>query len=126
MALRRDPSVWFVVGITLIADIAVLTISEESFLMPLRWVVGYVFSFFVPGYSAMMALFPHKDMGSILKVVFSVGLSLAILPLVGLGVNLIVGSIALPYIMLALTLLVYSLTLKTIFVDGDDDVEKAI
>lgn len=54
----------------------------------LRIVLGLVFVLFSPGYTLIAALFPRKsDLGSIERVALSLGLSIAVVPLIGLALN---------------------------------------
>jgi len=53
-----------------------------------RKVLGLVFILFLPGYAATAALFPENDqIDSIERIALSFGLSIAIVPLIGLGLN---------------------------------------
>lgn len=54
----------------------------------LRQVLGLVFILFLPGYTATAALFPENDqIDGIERVALSFGLSIAIVPLIGLALN---------------------------------------
>jgi len=54
----------------------------------LRIILGLPFLFFFPGYTLVAALFTKKEgMGSIERVALSVGLSIAVVPLIGLILN---------------------------------------
>ncbi len=53
-----------------------------------RKILGLVFILFLPGYAATAALFPENDqIDTIERVALSFGLSIAIVPLIGLGLN---------------------------------------
>ena len=53
-----------------------------------RQVLGLIFILFLPGYVATAALFPENDqIDTIERVALSFGLSIAIVPLIGLGLN---------------------------------------
>ncbi len=53
-----------------------------------RQVLGLVFVLFLPGYAATAALFPENEqIDGIERVALSFGLSIAIVPLIGLGLN---------------------------------------
>jgi len=53
-----------------------------------RQVLGLVFVLFLPGYAATAALFPENDqIDGIERLALSFGLSIAIVPLIGLGLN---------------------------------------
>jgi len=76
----------------LIACIALaLILVALVFLAPdstARQILGLVFVLFLPGYAATAALFPENDqIDGIERVALSFGLSIAIVPLIGLGLN---------------------------------------
>ena len=53
-----------------------------------RQILGLVFVLFLPGYAATAALFPENEqIDAIERVALSFGLSIAIVPLIGLGLN---------------------------------------
>ncbi|MDN5348296.1 MAG: hypothetical protein PWP65_1860 [Clostridia bacterium] len=55
---------------------------------PLRVILGLPFVLFFPGYCLIAALFPKKDdLDSIERVALSFGLSIAVVPLIGLALN---------------------------------------
>jgi uncharacterized membrane protein len=55
---------------------------------PIRTVLGIPFVLFFPGYALITALFPKKtDLGIIERLTLSIGLSLAVVPLIGLALN---------------------------------------
>jgi uncharacterized membrane protein len=55
---------------------------------PLRAVLGISFLLFFPGYMVMSALFPGKNgIGEIERFALSIGLSLAVIPLLGFALN---------------------------------------
>ncbi|MDI6719426.1 MAG: DUF1616 domain-containing protein [Methanomicrobiales archaeon] len=55
---------------------------------PLRLLFGLPLVLFVPGYALIAALFPRKgDLDGIERVALSFGLSIAVVPLIGLGLN---------------------------------------
>jgi len=56
--------------------------------LPVRIPLGLAMVLFVPGYSLIAALFPEKtDLDGIERVALSFGLSIAVVPLIGLGLN---------------------------------------
>ena len=68
---------------------------------------------FIPGYCFLAALFPKRgDIELITRMVLSIGLSIAIVPLIGLGLNFTPWAIRLDPIVVALT----AFTLATIIV----------
>jgi uncharacterized membrane protein len=87
MTGKKIPSDLFIVmGLVLLTDIFVLTpgINETM----LRNVIGLPFVLFLPGYALIAALFPAKsDLDGIERTALSFGLSIAVVPLIGLGLN---------------------------------------
>ncbi|HWQ48207.1 MAG TPA: DUF1616 domain-containing protein [Methanosarcina sp.] len=84
---KKVPSDLFIVmGLVLLTDIFVLTpgINETMF----RNILGLPLVLFLPGYALIAALFPAKsDLDGIERVALSFGLSIAVVPLIGLGLN---------------------------------------
>lgn len=63
---------------------------------PLHIILGIPFVVFLPGYSLMAALYPRKtSISGTERVIWSIGLSIAIIPLIGLCLNLIPPGISL-------------------------------
>jgi uncharacterized membrane protein len=81
----------------LLVDILTLLLVIIVFLFPssfLRIVLGLPFVLFFPGYALIAALFPRKsDQGGIERLALSLGLSIAIVPLIGLALNYTVWGI---------------------------------
>ena len=83
--------------------------SEFPF-VALRWIFGSVFVLFIPGYVTVEALFPKgRELDSIERFALSVGLSLALVPLVGLLLNYTPWGIRLTPIVISLTVLTVGL-----------------
>jgi uncharacterized membrane protein len=56
--------------------------------LPVRIPLGLIMILFLPGYTLIAALFPGKDdLDGIERVALSFGLSIAVVPLIGLGLN---------------------------------------
>lgn len=87
MTGKKVPSdLLIVMGLALLTDIFVLTpgLSEAM----LRNILGLPFVLFLPGYALIAALFPAKsDLDGIERTALSFGLSIAVVPLIGLGLN---------------------------------------
>ena len=80
--------------------------------MAIRWVLGSLFVLFIPGYVTVEALFPKgRELDTIERFALSVGLSLALVPLVGLLLNYTPWGIRLNPIVLSLTLLTVGLAM---------------
>ena len=78
----------------------------------LRWVLGSVFVLFIPGYVTVEALFPKsRELDSIERFALSIGLSLALVPLVGLLLNYTPWGIRLTPIVVSLTVLTIGLAM---------------
>ena len=92
-----------------ISILSVLLIIIIAFLPsnPLRIVLGLPFILFFPGYTLIAALFPKKaDLGSIERVALSFGLSIAVVPLIGLILNYTPWGIKLYPILVSVTLFI--------------------
>lgn len=71
---------------------------------PLRIIVGFPLVLFLPGYSLICALFPKKnEMDGIEKIALSIGLSIAVVVIIGLVLNYTPGGIRLGPILLAIS-----------------------
>ncbi len=69
-----------------------------------RKVLGLVFILFIPGYVTVTALFPNrKELDNLERLALSFGLSIAIVPLIGLGLNYTPWGIRLRLILVSLT-----------------------
>ena len=105
---------WITVALTLATIAAVFTIPEN--LQPyivIRYVLGTIFILWLPGYAFIKALFPtqlpikttDKNLDTIERIALSMGLSLALVPIVGLLLNYTPWGIRLAPITLSLTAL---------------------
>jgi uncharacterized membrane protein len=75
----------FVLNILLFALIALGDLGTGNILGFLRIVLGVSYLLFVPGYVLQAALFPHPvHLSSLDRFAFSVGLSIAVMPILGL------------------------------------------
>ncbi|HET8687596.1 MAG TPA: DUF1616 domain-containing protein, partial [Methanosarcina sp.] len=87
MTGKKAPSdLVIVMGLVLLTDIFVLIpgINETMF----RNILGLPLVLFLPGYALIAALFPAKsDLDGIERTALSFGLSIAVVPLIGLGLN---------------------------------------
>jgi hypothetical protein len=79
---------WVIIILSSATTISVFLISEGAYpLVFIRYVLGTVFILFLPGYSLVKALFPSKEIDNIERIALSMGLSLALVPMVGLLLN---------------------------------------
>ena len=96
-------------GLAAISILSILLIIIITLLPsnPLRIVLGLPFILFFPGYTLIAALFPKKaDLGSIERVALSFGLSIAVVPLIGLILNYTPWDIKLYPILVSITLFI--------------------
>ena len=79
---------WIVVALSIASSVSVFIISDGAYpLAYLRYVFGSVLVLFLPGFCLIKALFPQKTFDEIERVMLSVGLSLVVVPLLGLFLN---------------------------------------
>jgi uncharacterized membrane protein len=112
--LRPDYSLWlWAVAALVLATVALVAATEGAGgpLLPLRYVLGTVFVLFLPGYALVEALYPRGDeLSPLERLALSIGLSLALVPLVGLLLNYTPFGIRLYPVLAALSLLTICLT----------------
>ncbi len=101
---KKVPSdLLLVTGLVLLTDFFVLMPGlNETFL---RTVLGLPLVLFLPGYALIAALFPAKsDLDGIERVALSFGLSIAVVPLIGLGLNYTSWGIRLVPVLISISL----------------------
>jgi len=111
---RIEYSLWFwtTVSIMILTTALVYLTDSVSVLMPLRYVAGSVTVLFLPGYVLVEALYPHeKDLSPLERLALSIGLSLAVVPLIGLVLNYTPWGIRLQPILTSISIYVYALAL---------------
>jgi uncharacterized membrane protein len=100
----RVPADLVLVVVWLAAAIGAIFLSIPETL-PLRVVLALPIMLFIPGYCVIAALFPKEgDINLIERFALSFGLSIAIVPLIGLGLNFTPWGIRLEPVMTAVTL----------------------
>jgi len=116
IGLRGD--LVFVDGISalLVATIALTETLQFSGLDVLRVAMGVPFVLLFPGYALVCALFPKKaDLEGVERLALSIGLSLAVVPLIGLVLNYTPWGIRLFPTLLSLFLFTFSMSLATAY-----------
>jgi uncharacterized membrane protein len=103
---------WITIALTIATAIVVLAAPEDVYpLAYLRYVLGTVFILWLPGYALIKALFPRqllllttseKDLDTIVRISLSIGMSIALVPMVGLLLNYTPWGIRLTPIVLSL------------------------
>jgi hypothetical protein len=79
---------WASLATIALAVLAVTLIPDLFPVSVVRWVLGSVFVLYLPGFSLIQLLFPKgKDIDSLERFALSIGLSLAVVPLIGLVLN---------------------------------------
>jgi len=93
--LRQTEAYWYwaTVFLGVATTISVFTIAEDAYpVAHIRYILGSVFIFFLPGYAFTRALFPNhtpfqassRALDSAIRIALSVGLSLALVPVITL------------------------------------------
>lgn len=96
--LKTQEALWYWVTLTItsITTVVVFAIPEDFYpLIYMRYVLGTIFVLWLPGYTFIKALFPiepslktsSRSLDSVERIVLSLGMSLALVPLVGLLLN---------------------------------------
>ena len=110
----RSENLWFysVVAVCVCVLSAVYVIPSGYSTDIFRWIVGYIFLLFLPGFVVMQAMFPGgKDLDGIERFALSVGLSIAVTPLIGLLLNYTPWGIRLDPIMTGLFMFILSIAI---------------
>jgi len=103
---------WFTLILSVITFLLVFTISENTHpLMYVRYMLGAIFVLWLPGHALIKALFPTKEIDTIERIALSIGMSLALTPIIGLLLNYTPWGIRLTPV--TLSLLALTITLAT-------------
>jgi hypothetical protein len=103
---------WIIIALSLSTTISVFTIPENATpYVYIRYVLGSVFVLLLPGYSLIKTLFPTREIDNIERTALSIGMSLALVPLVGLLLNYTPWGIRLTPVTLSLLSLTTILTI---------------
>ncbi|AKB16439.1 DUF1616 domain-containing protein [Methanosarcina thermophila] len=107
MTGKKIPSdLLIVIGLVLLTDIFVLAPGLNETI--LRNVLGLPLVLFLPGYTLIAALFPAKsDLDGIERTALSFGLSIAVVPLIGLGLNYTPFGIRLLPVLVCLSIFIF-------------------
>ena len=108
-----ERNMWFYLSLTVsFATVAVIYALPGAFpFVAARWILGSVFVLFIPGYVTVEALFPKgRELDGIERFALSVGLSLALVPLIGLLLNYTPWGIRLTPIVVSLTIFTIALS----------------
>lgn len=95
-------------NLVVLALVAAIILSPSSIL---RIILGLPFLLFFPGYTLIVALFPKKQsLGGIERIALSFGLSIAVVPLIGLILNYTPWGIRLYPILISLTVFILAMS----------------
>jgi len=109
MTGKKAPSdLLTVIGLVILTDLFVLTPGLNETV--LRNILGLPLVLFLPGYALIAALFPAKsDLDGIERTALSFGLSIAVVPLIGLGLNYTPWGIRLLPILISLSVFTFAM-----------------
>jgi len=109
---RLDYSLWFwtSLSLALLALVSVVLNGFYGWVIYFRWVFGVLLVLFLPGYATIEALYPGEgELSSLERLALSIGLSLSLVPLIGLVLNYTPWGIRMNPVLASLT--VYSIGL---------------
>jgi uncharacterized membrane protein len=102
--MNRTVDLALAVASALATTLIVLLVPSAE---PARIALGLVFVLFLPGYVLVAALYPRKDdLDPVERLALSLGLSIAVVPLIGLALNYSPWGIRLDPILAFLTLFI--------------------
>ena len=102
---------WITITFTLTTTLVIFIVPENA--LPLayaRYILGSIFVLWLPGYTFTKALFPEKELDSVERAALSIGISLALVPIIGLLLNYTPWGIRLTPITLSLLALTLTFT----------------
>jgi len=107
---------WVIIVLSIVTTISVFTIPEKAYpYIYFRYILGSIFVLFLPGYSLIKTLFPTREIDNIERTALSIGMSLALVPLVGLLLNYTPWGIRLTPITVSLLSLTIILSIAGLF-----------
>jgi len=116
---------WVILALSASTTATVFTItSDSSPLIYVRYVLGSIFVLLLPGFSLIKTLFPTKEIDDIERTALSIGMSLALVPLVGLLLNYTPWGIRLTPITLSLLALTTFLTITGLIREHSQKLEE--
>ena len=103
MKARQDKDLWLIGILTILLAVAIAFFPSTI----ARIILGLPFLLFFPGYTLAAALFPKKEsLGGVERVALSFGLSIAVVPLIGLVLNFTPWGIRLEPILISLAVFI--------------------
>lgn len=109
--------IWFYILTILIASTIILVfLVDKPPLIYLRYILGSLYVLYLPGYTLIEALYPRGDeLDPLERLALSIGLSLALVPLVGLVLNYTPWGIRLTPVTISLALIAEALALYALY-----------
>jgi len=112
MGLRKYWDLLTIIALSIILDILIFYVPDSL----ARKALGLAFVLFFPGYVFITALFPNRqELDNLERLALSFGLSIAIVPLIGLGLNYTPWGIRLIPILVSLTVFNIALAVVAIY-----------
>jgi uncharacterized membrane protein len=103
MKARQDKDLWLIGILTVLLAVVIAFFPSTI----ARIILGLPFLLFFPGYTLIAALFPKKEsLGGVERVALSLGLSIAVVPLIGLVLNFTPWGIRLDPILISLVVFI--------------------
>jgi len=133
--LRTSQAYWYwtTILLALATTILVFTVPEDVYpIVYVRYIFGSIFVLWMPGYTFIKALFPaklpiqaaSKELETIERIALSIGMSLALVPIVGLLLNYTPWGISLTPITLSLLALTISFATAAITREHQTEIKK--
>ena len=108
-SIQLKSDLYYITGLSLV--LAGIIALGSGWWQGLRVALGLPFILFFPGYVLIAALFPGKsDLSGIERVALSFGLSIAVVPLIGLGLNYTPWGIRLAPILISLIIFIFAMS----------------
>jgi hypothetical protein len=135
--LKTEQTLWYwiTIAISVVTAATVFTIQEDFYpWVYIRYVLGTIFVLWLPGYSFIKALFPKQvpiklsteNLDTIERIALSLGMSLALVPMVGLLLNYTPWGIRLTPIVLSLLALTVAFATVAVIREYQARIEKSI
>lgn len=107
LTIRVSAWFWATMILAMTALLSILFVPDLFPINTIRWVLGSIFVLYLPGSMLLQLLFPgKKDFDDLERFALSVGLSIAVTPLIGLILNYLPWGIRLAPITASLTIFV--------------------
>jgi len=112
----RSTWFWLLILTLILTNISVYLFPQQPPFKYIRYITGSLFVLYLPGAALIELLYPRRgDLTQLERVALSLGLSLAIVPLIGLILNYTPWGIRLDPIITSLTLLTIILALGAVY-----------